>query len=725
MIIFPNKMASCTRLLSAIAGIFLVNLAGCSQAQEPVQPAAVQSNSMQHDFVYESATKLNSVAVAGSFNGWNMTANPLVLDADGKTWYTSLNLPFGKYEYKFVLNGGTWVVDPKADPKDADGNADGNSVLLIVPPDYAQPASPSDGVTARSALQHLASFPDLNYDQGRLVVSFQARPHDLNQVHLNLGGHRYPMSVASTDALYAHYAVKIPWDRAHDLTYDFVLEDGPKTEEFGSNGFGTPGQIKPFHLAAKEFKPFVVPDWVEKTVLYQIFPDRFADGDKTNDPANVQPWNSAPTGDSRFGGDVQGVRQHLPYLSDLGISAVYFTPVFQSPSSHRYDVEDYKTVDPQFGTNADFEALTRELQARGIRTVMDFVFNHTSSKFPKFVDVIQNGQASAYKDWYFIKSYPVHAQDPPNYAAYGNWWGMPKLNMANPQAADYMLNVVDFWKNEVPLAGLRLDDANEVDPSFWRSLRQHVKARDPQTWIVGERWEDASPWLGGDQWDAAMNYPFMFANRDFFADGKTSASEYSNRLMALYHSYAPQVSRNLMNSLSTHDTPRFLTLCHNDQDLDRLAATVQFTWVGAPCIYYGEELGMLGGADPDNRRGMTWDRATPDNPMLRYYKQLIHLRRTSRALQSGDPAILMADDQAQTLAFSRTLGNDAAIIAINRSSKTQTLKIPLPQNDAFEALRKTGLIDGLSGQRISLGTAPSLEVTLAPLRAAVFLSATR
>jgi cyclomaltodextrinase len=674
-----------------------------------------------HDFVYQSATPLNSVAVAGSFNDWDKSGNPLLPDADGKTWRTTLDLPSGQYAYKFVVNGGTWVTDPKVTEKDSDGN----SVLLLTPPDYAQPASPNDGVTARSALQHSDTFLYLNYDRGRLSLSIRARPNDLKQVWLNLNGKRFPMAVVTADSLYARYSVQVPWDRRQDLTYDFVLADGPKTEAFGASGLGAPGQVKPFHLAAAAFKPFVVPDWVERSVLYQIFPDRFADGDKSNDPPNVQPWDSTPAVDSRFGGDAAGVRQHLPYLTDLGISAVYFNPVFKSPTSHRYDVEDYKTIDPQFGTNAEFAGLTRALQANGIRTVMDFVFNHTSAAFPPFADIVQKGAASPYKDWYFIQSYPVHAQGSPNYETYGGYWGMPRLNMANPEAAEYMLNVADFWKKEVPLAGIRLDVADNVDPSFWRKLRQNLKSRDPQTWIVGERWGDASPWLEGDQWDAAMNYPFLFANADFFADGKTSPSQYLKRLMDLYSSYPPQVSRSMMNSLSTHDTPRFLTRCHGDQDLDRLAATVQFTWVGAPCIYYGEELGMPGGADPDNRRGMAWERATPDNPMLRYYERLVHLRRTSRALQSGDPAILLADDQAQTLAFSRTLGNDVAIIAINRSDKPQTLRIPLPQNEAISSARKTGLVDDLSGLRVSPGAAHSLDVTLAPLRVAIFVPVTK
>jgi glycosidase len=318
----------------------------------------------------------------------------------------------------------------------------------------------------------------------------------------------------------------------------------------------------------------------------------------------------------------------------------------------------------------------------------------------------------------------VQVQENPNYVAWYNYPSMPKLNLANPQTRDYMLNLVNFWHQQIPLSGLRLDVANEVEPAFWRDLRKRVKTLDPKMWIVGEVWGDGSPWLTGDQWDSVMNYQFRDANLRYFAEGKTTPTQFTNRLMQLHHSYVPQVSRNMMNLLSSHDTPRFLTLCGNNAALHRLAATVQFTWVGAPSIYYGEELGMQGGADPDNRRGMAWETATPENPMLRHYKRLIQLRNASRALQSGDPKVLLADDRTNVLAYERTLGNDTALVALNRSNSPQTINVPLSTTPAMNAARKSGLVDGLSGRRYSLGTARTLRMTLAPLQAAVLLPAT-
>lgn len=682
-------------------------------------PVAAQLKTPQantrHTFVFQADKPLRSVAVAGTFNNWNKGANPMKVDADGRTWRLTLPLELGLLQYKFVLDDATWIPDPKAARNETDASGNVNSLLFLAPPDYARPASPNDGQTAASALFHAAQLPFLNFDQGKLGFSLRVRPGDVREVRLRLAGQTIPMKLRGQNEIYATYQGQLPWNGKTNLSYNFQLLDGNRVRNFGANGLDSSA---PFRLSAKQFKPFVVPDWVEQTVFYQIFPDRFENGDSSNDPPDVQAWNAAPTYSNRFGGDVAGVEKHIGYLKNLGISGVYFNPIFKSPSNHRYDAQDYKQIDPGFGTNAEFSALTKDLQKAGIRTVMDFVFNHTATTFAPFADVREKGAASTFKNWYFVKSFPVQVADPPNYVAWNNFPSMPKLNLMNPQTSDYMLNLVNFWKREVPLAGLRLDVADEVDVRFWRKLRTRVKGLDPQMWIVGERWSDASPWLQGDQWDAAMNYPFLFANVEFFADGKTSASAFTNRLTQIYGSYPPQVSRAMMNLLSSHDRPRFLTVANNDARLHQLAATVQFTWAGAPSIYYGEELGMQGGADPDNRRGMEWNRATPDNAMLGFYKKLIHIRNTNRVLQSGDPAILLVNDGARSFAWSRTWKDETAVIAINRSDALQTLDIPLPAK-----MRGVRLSDALNGKSFRVGQNNRLKVQLAPLSSAILLRA--
>jgi glycosidase len=683
-------------------------------AQAP--PAAVSAPAAaRHTFTYVADRALKSVTVAGTFNNWDKAAAPLKADPDGRTWRVSLPLPYGRHQYKFVLDGETWVTDPKA-PNEDDGGGNRNSVLVLLPPDYARPARPDDGVTARSALLHETRVPYRNYDRGALTLSLRARPGDLRAVRVVVNGKPVAMRQTAADAMYARYAARVPWDRKRDLSYTFELTDGARVSRYGANGLSP--AAKPFVLRARGFQPFAVPSWVERSVLYQIFPDRFGNGDKRNDPPDVQPWDAKPTYFNRYGGDVAGVRKHLGYLQGLGVSAVYFNPVFASPSNHRYDAADFKRIDPQFGTNAEFASLTQEMQRRGIRTVMDFVFNHTATTFPAFADVREKGAASPYKDWYFVRSFPVRVEDNPNYVAWFGFPSMPKLNVLNPATHDYLLGLADYWRAQgVPLSGLRLDVAGEVEPRFWRDLRKHVKPRNPETWIVGEVWGDGSPWLGGDQWDSVMNYRFRDACLRFFPEAKTTPTQFLGALMAVHEGYAPQVSRNMMNLLSSHDTPRFLTLCKNDAALHKLAAAVQFTWVGAPSVYYGEEIGMEGGADPDNRRGMRWDLATAQNPMLAYYRKLVRIRNNSRALQSGDPVPLVTDDKAGTLAYARVLSpGDYALVALNRSDAPRTVRVPLPAGGRAPA----SFTDALTGRRVAVASR-SVTVTLPAKGAGILL----
>jgi len=665
-----------------------------------------------HVFEYKADRPLNTVNLAGTFNGWDKAASPMHAGPDGKTWRLAVPLKPGKHLYKFVLNGDEWVTDPKAAKNEDDGNGHTNSVLMLLPADYARPAKAGDGQIATSALK----AANVNWDQGKLTLDLRTRPDDLSFVEMFLQTPKGEMCIelheVSRDEVYATYRATLDWNRKTDLKYRFMLVDGSVRRYFTPNGLTEqPGPT--FTIKAKDFKPFVVPNWVEKTVVYQIFPDRFADGDKSNDPKGVAPWNGPPTSSNRFGGDVAGIKAHLAYLKSLGIKAVYFNPIFKSPSNHRYDASDYEQVDPQFGTNEEFFALARQMHADGIKTVLDFAFNHTAVDFPAFMDIRKEGESSKFKDWYWIKSYPVEVKENPPYVAWYGYPSMPKLNVMNPATHAYVLGVVDFWKKNAGIDGLRLDVANEVDPRMWRDLRKHLKATSPNTWIVGEEWGDASAWLGGDQWDASMNYPFRDACLRFFAVGSIGGKQFAERLMQNYAMYVPQVSRNQLNLLSSHDTPRFLTMCNGNVKAALLAATVQFTWPGTPSIYYGDELGMLGGADPDNRRGMQWSLTTKDNQVLNAYRKLIALRNTSPALQSGEPRILESDESGRTLAYARILPTDQAIVAINRSTVVKKITVTLPAEITARTFRDEL---GQTACQVQKGT---LSLSIKPMSAAV------
>ena len=315
--------------LVSILGAYILSATCVSTSHAQNASLQVLAATEPHTFLYESPTKLNSVTVAGTFNNWDNTANPLQSDAAGKIWSATVNLPLGKTFYKFVLNGDNWIVDPKAAANENDASGNTNSLLLLLPPDYARLASPNDGITARSALWHQTTIPYLNYDRGQLTLSLHARPDDVKSVWLKIDTRRYPMTLISTDELYANYRVQLPWDRKSNVNYCFELIDGDKIQVFGANGLGAPAQVEPFQLSAQKFQPFEVPDWVQHTVFYQIFPDRFANGDKSNDPPDVQSWDATPTGFSRLGGDVRGVSQHLPYLGKVGCFCGLFQSGFQ------------------------------------------------------------------------------------------------------------------------------------------------------------------------------------------------------------------------------------------------------------------------------------------------------------------------------------------------------------------------------------------------------------
>jgi cyclomaltodextrinase len=678
----------------------------------------VQDGRIQHEFALQLDRPATSVHVAGTFNGWNKTANMLSKSSDG-TWRTMVRMTPGKHLYKFVIDNSEWITDPRAKRNEDDGGGNVNSVLMLLPKDYGRPAKAGDGIIAKSALRHSTEVPDLNYDRGQLTLTFRARPGDLSHLEMfvptSTGEMCVELKEVARDDLYAIYRAKMPWDRASDFKYRFMLVDGATRAYYTPAGLSE-AQKSPFILKAKEFKPFVTPSWVEKSVFYQIFPDRFANGDKGNDPRGVESWDATPTYFNRFGGDAAGIRSRISYLRSLGVNAIYFNPIFKSPSNHRYDASDYKLVDPEFGTNAEYFALTKELKAAGIRTMLDFAFNHTAVDFPAFMDIRKNGADSKFRNWYWIKSYPVEVRENPTYEAWFGFPSMPKLNVMNPETHAFVLGVVDFWRENSSLDGLRLDVANEVDMRMWRSLRNHVKSKAPSTYILGEEWGDATKWLKGDQWDASMNYGFRDACLRFFASEDISAGEFARRLMHNFNLYASQVSRVQYNLLSSHDTPRFLTLCGGDKGRALLAATMLFTWPGVPSIYYGEELGMEGGRDPENRRGMEWNKNRPDNAFLARYKKLVSIRRSSAALQSGDPQVLFISDAQQSLAFARVLDKDQAIIVVNRSASPQKLSIPISSDISVRRF-----VDALTGVSATV-VKDRIAFSLAPMSSAILIS---
>jgi glycosidase len=675
------------------------------------------------EFRYLSPSTGHEVSVAGDFNGWNKSANPMKADVGGRLFRLKVPLTYGRHEYKFVLDGETWIVDP-ANPKlRDDGNGNKNSYVIVLPPDYDAPAALGDGKITLSGLEHRQVLPELNFDQGELQLGFRTRSNDVQSVKIILAsGSSLSMESLSSDELFAHWRVDFPWNRKSDLDYCFKLEDGGAPIYFGPHGPSSTPEGNRFHLSAATFKPFEVPRWVQNSVVYQIFPDRFANGDPTNDGPKVEPWGGAPTFANRFGGDLAGVGQHLDYLKSLGVGCVYFNPLFEGPSNHGYETNDYLQIDRRLGSNSEFGALVKDFRKNGIRTVLDGVFNHTARGFFAFKDVVQNESRSPYLHWYFFHGFPVKTEGTPNYEAWFGFASLPKLNHSNPEVRDYLLGIPTYWEGVAPLGGWRLDAANEVPDDYWREFRKRVKGLDPEQWICGEIWGDASHWLQGDMFDSTMNYRFRDAILGFLSpNGDAKPSTFWNSLMTTFGLYPPQVDRNLMNVIDSHDTERILTEVGHDRKLADLAAILQFTWVGTPSIYYGDEVGLDGGKDPDNRRCMPWQEVTDQNPVLKLYRRLAAIRNSSPELQAGVPRLLVEDDAKGVLGFARTTRDERAhersvIVLTNRSSDPRTVFL------AKALLRGESLRDALTGRSLTVreesGGSSSIEI---PAKSAIIL----
>jgi neopullulanase len=461
----------------------------------------------------------------------------------------------------------------------------------------------------------------------------------------------------------------------------------------------------------------ITPEWVKHAVFYQIFPDRFASSSKVTKPSSLDAWGAPPTLHGYQGGDLIGVTERLDYLADLGINAIYFTPIFQSASNHRYHTHDYFQVDPILGGNAAFKILLDEAHRRKIRVVIDGVFNHASRGFYQFNHALENGKDSPYLDWFHFHGFPVHAYE--GKANYDCWWGipaLPKFNTDTPAVREFIFSVAEYWIRE-GADGWRLDVPAEInDDSFWCEFRSRVKAVNQDAYIVGEIWHEAHRWLKGNQFDAVMNYVFTKACMGFFArdrheavlvegtglapvsylNAKSFATEIV-RMTNLYHSNITHVQMNLLDS---HDTARFLQFAKSDVSALKLATLFQMTYSGAPSIYYGDEIGMLGRKDPDSRRAFIWDKNTWDAGLHAWVKECIALRHTHPALRTGSFEVLYAE--GEVIAFKRHLNNETLIVIINagRHSANLALNLAEPDGTVYRGVFGTTLTFTLTNQRL-------------------------
>ncbi len=442
--------------------------------------------------------------------------------------------------------------------------------------------------------------------------------------------------------------------------------------------------------------PFTTPDWIKHAIVYQIFPDRFCNGDPTNDPANKSPWLSQPTTTNTMGGDLQGIINRLDYLNDLGITAIYLNPIFHASSNHKYNTYDYYQIDPHFGTLETFHTLVHQAHQRNIRIILDGVFNHCSRGFFAFHNLLEEQQHSPYQEWFHVQQFPLHPYneaEPANYACWWNIRSLPKFNPTHPPVRDYLLAIARYWI-EQGADGWRLDVPNEIkDHDFWREFRHTVKAANPDAYIVGEIWKDASPWLDGTQFDAVMNYLFRDLCRDFFARDTITIDTFAHEIAALLQRYPPEVTQAQLNLFGSHDTPRILTEAGGDLNRLYAATLFQMTYPGAPCIYYGDEIGLQGGKEPDSRGCFPWDESVWERELRDWVRQCARLRHTHTALRTGHFHTLYVS--APCYAFVRWNDEEQLIVALNTTPRPHTSTLPL--GDLPIPATATSATDLLSG----------------------------
>ena len=435
------------------------------------------------------------------------------------------------------------------------------------------------------------------------------------------------------------------------------------------------------------------PDWVADAIFYQIFPDRFARSQRVPKPGHLQQWGSAPTVNGFQGGDLLGIVERLDHLEALGVNAIYLNPIFKSASNHRYHTYDYYQVDPLLGGNEALRALLDAAHARGIRVILDGVFNHASRGFWAFHHIMETGVESPYLDWFTIFGFPLHAyesKEKPNYAA---WWGMPalpKFNIKNEEVRDYLLGVGEYWIR-FGVDGWRLDVPEEITvEGFWEEFRQRVKAANSQAYLVGEIWHLAPEWVRGDRFDGLMNYPPAMVALNFFA-ADTLRREFSNyeyqlqplaasgalhKLAQALEAYPPEVQRAHLNVLDTHDTPRFVTAAGGDYTALHLAILMQMTLPGAPSIYYGTEIGLEGARDPDCRRAFPWDERQWRHDTWEWTQAAVRLRQAQSTLRRGRFMPIYGQDDV--LAYMMMGDADAILVAFNAGRAPASPSLPLP-----------------------------------------------
>ncbi len=755
--------------------------------------------------------EVESPALVGEFNSWNRSANPFDGPDEEGTYEVSVRLADGEYRYKFTHGADEWLHDPDNPDREPDGYGGYNSILRLGSAALlaGQEAERGDGIIFTHALAHRPGEPTYfdHYDEGKVTIRLRALREDLEGAELLLtaqdGRKRgLPMDLVAHDTLYEFYEYHL--DLAHvqsddafrAVAYRFRLLDGPERETWGER--------RP--LILNEEERYSAPQWARDAIWYQIMIDRFRDGDPTNNPEYTtgtgrsevthpwtspwyeeQPWEREDGAtfwewsmyDRLYGGDFQGVIDKLDYLEDLGVNAIYFNPVFEATTAHKYNAKSFIHADDGYGVPGEFARsveredmlnpetwefnesdekfleLVREIHARDMRVIIDGVWNHLGDNSAPFLDVQENLQDSAFADWFDIVSW-----EPFEYRGWAGFGGLPAFRkdaekgLASESLREHIFAVTRRWMDPHGdgsltdgIDGWRLDVPMEIPMPFWDEWAAYVREINPDAYIVGEVWDPAEEWLDGHRFDAVMNYQFAMAAFRFFGNvqKKTTTSEFDNELARLRIRYPRESTYVLQNLYDSHDTDRWVSrLANPDLEYDtqnriqdtgpdffderpdpeyyrrmKLMALFQATYIGAPMIWYGTEVGMYGADDPRNRMPMWWEDMMPyekeeywiDEDVFGEFQALFALRSDEALLRQGEYRTILTEDEQDVFGFKRYAhdSDEGLIVLLNNSREPQEVTLGLPPGSieiiygrgstgsVSEEMRTTFRIDPVAG----------------------------
>lgn len=535
------------------------------------------------------------------------------------------------------------------------------------------------------AVRHTGAYPDIYLkDRQTLSVMLRTGKHDADECWLCIYTRNHPESLRRIrmrreyrDDLFDYFRCEAEYGSVvcyqkyyfevhHEDAVIYIDRNGAR------NSIDEEGLFE--FLYANRTEVLSIPKWCGGQIFYQIFPERFCNGDRLNDPQETLPWGTAPTRENHMGGDLAGIIQKLDYLSELGIDCVYLNPIFSADFNHKYATSDYFRIDPQFGTEEEFRTLVSMLHTRGIRIVLDGVFNHCGIHFGPFEDLLENQERSAFVPWFYVRQYPVRV-DSACYECIGNYQYMPKLNTAEPRVQEFILSVMEYWIREFGIDGWRLDVADEADEGLWLFIRMRLKRLWPDVLLLGETWGNGLQLMSGLQMDSMMNYIFRDAVRDYIARSMIDAVTFDARIQRMLASYPDEMNDVMFDPLDTHDTPRFLRYAGDDVRRLKLGAIVQMTFKGAPAIYYGDETGITGDNDPDCRKCMDWDEDRQDRELLELYRKLIRIRHAEKCIRSGRFASIVRRESLY--GFVRYENEDAVYVVLQAADRPAETLLPV------------------------------------------------